>query len=132
LKVKDEGGSSINALLLIIVSVSIAVVAQLVLKLGVEGIGQVNLGNWESIRHFLLAAVSSPQVLLGLALYGLSAVIWLVVLARVNLSYAYPMVATSYVLMLILSRFLLKEDVSLTRWIGVAIICLGVLIMSRS
>jgi len=132
LKVKDEGGSSINALLLIIISVSIAVVGQLVLKLGADGIGQVNLGNWESVRHFLLALVSSPQVLLGLALYGLSAVIWLVVLSRVDLSYAYPMIAISYVLMLILSKLLLKEDVSLTRWIGVAIICLGVLITSRS
>ncbi|GFP33195.1 hypothetical protein HKBW3S42_01517 [Candidatus Hakubella thermalkaliphila] len=79
MKVKDEGGSSINALLLIIISVSIAVAGQLVLKLGADRIGQVNLGNWESIRHFLFALVSSPQVLLGLALYGLSAVIWLVV-----------------------------------------------------
>ena len=132
MKVKDEGGSSINALLLIIISVVIAVVGQLVLKVGAEGVGQVNLGKWESIRHFLLALISSPQVLLGLALFGLSAVIWLVVLSRVDLSYAYPMVAIGYVLTLILSRLLLNEDVSLTRWIGVAIICLGVLITSRS
>jgi drug/metabolite transporter (DMT)-like permease len=71
------------------------------------------------------------MVLTGLFLYFISAAIWLVILSTVDLSFAYPFIGLSYVLVLILSRFILKEEVNPIRWIGAFIITAGVVIISR-
>jgi uncharacterized membrane protein len=67
----------------------------------------------------------------GLFLYIISAAIWLVVLSAVDLSFAYPFLGFTYVLVLVFSKFILKEDVSLIRWIGTIIITIGVIVISR-
>jgi len=54
-----------------------------------------------------------------------------VVLSAVDLSFAYPFLGFTYVLVLVLSKFILKEDVSLIRWIGTIIITIGVIVISR-
>jgi undecaprenyl phosphate-alpha-L-ara4N flippase subunit ArnE len=48
------------------------------------------------------------------------------VLATLQLSLAYPMVSLGYVLVVLASRVLLKEPVSLARWAAVTLICAGV------
>ena len=58
----------------------------------------------------------------GLALFGLSALVWLVVLSRASLSFAYPFAALTYVLILLFDRFVLDEQVPALRWAGVAFI----------
>ena len=80
----------------------------------------------------LLAVATTPAVWLGLACYGLGAVLWLVVLSRLDLSYAYPLLAVSYILIPLLSHFLLGENVTSLRWLGIAVIFIGVLIVART
>jgi uncharacterized membrane protein len=50
----------------------------------------------------------------------------------VALSFAYPFVSMSYVLIILASRVLLGEPVSLLRWVGVLVICAGIIIVSRT
>ncbi len=76
--------------------------------------------------------IFSPWVFTGLSLAFISALFWLTVLARVDLSFAYPMVSLGYVLVVLLSFLIFKENVTLIRWIGVLVICLGVYLVSRS
>ena len=71
------------------------------------------------------------MVLTGLFLYLISAAIWLIVLSTVDLSFAYPFLGFTYVMVLVLSKFILKEDVNPIRWIGALIITAGVVIISR-
>jgi drug/metabolite transporter (DMT)-like permease len=71
-------------------------------------------------------------VLAGLALYGLGALAWIVVLSRLDLNVAYPFLALNFVLITIISRVVLSETVPELRWVGIAFICLGILLVARS
>jgi len=116
---------------LILLSISIAVAGQILLKLGMNRIGVVSLNGFGELGQLFSAIFKSPLVLFGLFLYMVSAVVWLVVLSSVDLSFAYPFIGSSYVFVLILSRFILKEDVNPIRWIGALVITAGVIILSR-
>src|SRR5688572_26464200 len=76
--------------------------------------------------------LSSPFVLVGLGLYVLGAVAWLTVLSRVPLSYAYPMLALSYAITPALAWIVLGEHFPASRFLGISVICLGVLLVARS
>ncbi len=115
----------------ILISISIAVAGQLVLKIGMDRIGALDLRGIASVVHLLTEVVKSPLVLLGLFLYVISAGLWLVVLSAVDLSFAYPFIGLTYVMVLVLSRLILKEDVNPIRWAGAAIITIGVIVLSR-
>jgi drug/metabolite transporter (DMT)-like permease len=69
---------------------------------------------------------------LGLVLYGLGALAWIAVLARMDLSIAYPFLALNFILVTISSQFLLGENVPGMRWVGVLIICSGIFLVARS
>jgi len=70
-------------------------------------------------------------VISGLMLYALGAIVWLGVLARWDVSKAYPMVGLGFGLTVAIG-FLLGEQVTLLRIIGVILICTGVFLISRS
>jgi multidrug transporter EmrE-like cation transporter len=72
------------------------------------------------------------QTWAGLILYGLSAVSWLWVLSRFQLSYAYPLLALSFPIVVAFSVILFSETVSLIRWVGVFVIFVGVSLLSRT
>lgn len=120
-----------SSILLILFSISIAVAGQILLKIGINRIGIVNFSNLDALKQLFFGVIKSPLVISGLFLYVISAAIWLVVLSAVDLSFAYPFIGLTYVMVLILSRFILKEDVNLIRWVGALIITIGVIVISR-
>jgi multidrug transporter EmrE-like cation transporter len=65
----------------------------------------------------------------GFGCYGISVLLYFKVLASLDLSLAYPSVALGYVLVIVMSRIIFRESVSLTRWGAVAIICAGVVLV---
>ena len=73
-----------------------------------------------------------PFVWGGLLLFGLSALVWLVVLSRASLSFAYPFAALTYVMILLFDHFVLEEQVPGLRWAGVAFIGTGIFLISRT
>lgn len=115
---------------LILLSVATGVAGQTVIKLGVER--PAAAANSAGVAGLLRTIVTSPLVLLGLFLYACGALAWIAVLRRMDLGYAYPFLALNFVLITLVSRFLLGEDVPLLRWAGIAIICLGILVVARS
>lgn len=112
---------------LIFFSIGLAAVGQLILKMGMNKIGQISL-NFSN----MLTTFTNPLVLAGLFCYGLSLITWLVVLSRENLSFVYPMVAFSYVVTTILARTVLGEEVPLFRWVGLGFIMTGIIFVARS
>jgi len=74
----------------------------------------------------------NPFVILGLGCYGLAFLVWLIVLAKAEVSFAYPMISLSYVFTAILAWQLLGEHVTVTRIAGILVTCLGVVIIARS
>jgi len=117
--------------LLILFSVAAAVGGQLSLKHGMLKIGYFQ-PNLQALPAFLIKALTSPFVLLGLAVYFIGALCWLIVLSRVELSWAHPLTAVTYILIVFLSWVIFKEDVGLVRILGVLAIALGVILVARS
>lgn len=114
-------------ILFILVSVLLAAVAQLTLKAGMDRVGETD-GTVALFR----GAATTPLVWLGLALFGLSALVWLMVLSKTSLSFAYPFASLTYVLIVVFDRFVLHTQVPLGRWIGVALIVSGILVVAST
>lgn len=121
-----------RSLALILVAVAFGVVGQLALKSGMTQVGRIGSQHTIFVAHTIVRVLTTPAVLIGLACYGLGAVAWLVVLSRLDLSFAYPFLALNFVLITLASRLVLGETVPPMRWLGVLIICLGVIVVARS
>jgi multidrug transporter EmrE-like cation transporter len=113
----------------LLISILLAVGGQLLMKKGMMLFGTfpVNQLLLKLIPMFL-----NPWVFSGLVCFGLSAVFWLVVLSRMELSLVYPMVSVAYVLVALASWLFFKENLSLVRWLGILVIIFGVYLISRS
>lgn len=119
---------------LILLSVLIAALAQLTLKHGMTQVtrhGALPLDLGAPVETFR-RVVTNVSVLGGLSLFVVSAAVWLVVLSKVSLSFAYPFVSLTYVLILLFDRLVLNDAVSMTRWGGVALIVGGIILISRT
>lgn len=121
-----------STVVLAIVSVFIATAGQLLLRAGMEQVGFIGGDRISRPATLALEVLKTPQVILGLAFFGLSAVSWMLVLSRVSLSFAYPFVGLTYVLTALFAKFILKEHVPALRWLGIAVIVVGILIVGRS
>jgi multidrug transporter EmrE-like cation transporter len=120
-----------SSLGLILLSVASGVAGQLALKVGVTRGGAAALEAAGPIST-LVTAFRSPLVWLGLALYGLGALAWILVLTRLDLSLAYPFLALNFVLIALGSRLFLGEAIPPLRWGGIVVICFGILLIARS
>lgn len=114
-----------KAIPLILLSIAIAMAGQVSLKFGMNDIGRLGL------MPLLIKMATSPIILMGLTLYAVSAVLWMIVLSRVDLSYAYPFLGLTFVGMLFLTKFVFHEDINLWRWAGTALIFVGVVVSAK-
>jgi drug/metabolite transporter (DMT)-like permease len=118
---------------LILLSVTFAAVAQLTLKHGMNGVNdRLAPARFGVDARSLRVLIATPAIYAGLFLFGLSALVWLVVLSRASLSFAYPFAALTYVLILLFDLFILDETVPPLRWAGVALIVAGIFLVSRT
>ena len=108
-------------LLLFLVAV-FAACGDVCLARGMKDFGAVNAANWSR----LLACFGNPWVLTGICLLILFTCSYLTALSWADLTYVLPATAISYVLMVLLGKFLLHENVTVSRWLGVALIAVGV------
>jgi len=114
--------------LLIFVNVLFTVIGHLMLKHGMSQVGRVN--SISMLPSIVARAVFNPFVVLGLLVFLMTSGLWLVVLSRVKLSLAYPMLSISYILAMFFSWLLFKEHIPWIRIAGAFIICIGVSLVS--
>lgn len=120
-----------SVLALILLSVFLTSASQLLLKIGVSApSAQQALRMNDNIPAVVWALAVNPMVLAGLACFALSAVFWIFVLSKIDVSMAYPCVALGVVLTVLAGHFLLGETISLTRAAGVGAIIAGVLLVA--
>jgi drug/metabolite transporter (DMT)-like permease len=115
---------------LILISVASGVAGQTAMKIGVEQPGSEGVDR--GFVGLITTIFTTPMVLLGLALYGIGALAWIVILRRMDLSHAYPFLALNFVLIALVSRFFLGETIPALRWLGIGVICMGILLVARS
>jgi len=75
----------------------------------------------------LMALATNPFLLAWILFAGVSAALWIYVLSRFELSLAFPVSTTlSYILILVLSWWLFGEQMTVMRWIGIGLMCVGI------
>lgn len=115
--------------LLLVISISLAVIGQLMMKQGMMMFGTFPV---KELITRLIPMFFQPFVFVGIMCFCLSSVFWLVILSRIDLSFAYPLVSVGYIVVALFSFFVFKENVSFIRWLGIITICAGVFLISRS
>ena len=116
---------------LIITGVLLNAIAQLALKASVRQMGEIKLsmaGAWPVTQQLML----EPALWLGLFCYGISVIIWILALSRVDVSIAYPMLSIGYIVNALFAWLLFGEALTLERLVGIGVIILGVYILARS
>lgn len=117
--------------LLILLVVTTNVLGQLAIKQAMLTQGEIRL-ELKILPAIALHLFTTPMVILGLFLYATGAFLWMVILSRVELSLAYPMVSLSYVLIAFLSWQLFQEPMTMHKLLGTIVICLGVILITRA
>ena len=113
-----------SVLILVSICVIIGVIAQLSMKRGMNTVGMVGLGDIFSQKVFSI--VTQKYVFIGIILYVLASLIWLVILSQAELSFVYPLISVGYVITAILSKLFFNESLTLFRFLGILLICGGV------
>lgn len=117
--------------LLILLTVCISVVAQTILKTGMNGIGKIESLAPSLIIPLGIKMATNPFVFIGLSLYVVGTFFWLVLLSRLDISFLYPFGALQYVFIYLISYFFLGEHITIGRIIGVVFIMIGIFVIGR-
>lgn len=123
---------TVHSLTLVTLSAVLTAAANLLMRHGLSiagGFDPSGLGVGETIRRL----VHNGPFVSGFVAYGVAAVIWFRVLSLVEVSTAYPiLVGATFVLVVSGAAVLFSESVGVMKIIGVALILVGILVVSRS
>lgn len=119
----------VGTFILGLVAIMLLSAGQTSLKFGLNTIGGISLS--EGIVG-LFKLFQTPWVIVGFACYGVSSILWLDVLSKLDFSVAFPMVGLTYVFTLLIGRFFFGETIGLERMLGVAFIVFGIFFVIRS
>jgi multidrug transporter EmrE-like cation transporter len=120
-----------NTLTIAIMSIALSVAAQFSLKLGMSSSAMKGIISQPFSPRVAFTVLSDKFVLTGFVLYGLGAVVWLGVLSKWDVSKAYPLVGLGFAFTVAIG-FMVGEQVTTTRVIGVMLICTGVYLVGQS
>ena len=121
----------IKTLVMILAMVVCANVGDLLLKRGMTQIGAVQI-SVAGLQHAFFATVMSPTIWLAIVFLTGFMLSYMTVLSWADYSYVMPAGAFGYAFLTLLAVIFLHESVSPRRWIGVALICLGVLLVGQT
>lgn len=116
---------------IILFGVLLNAAAQLALKQGMRQIGEFEFAIANALPIGWQVG-TNPFVALGLLCYVVSVGIWILVLSRVEVSLAYPMLSIGYVVNALAAWWLFGENLTPMRIAGIAVICFGVWLLSRT
>ncbi len=122
---------TLSVFALILAGVLLNAVAQLALKASVNDMGAIHM-SMGNIMPVTLRLASEPWLWVGLFCYGISVIIWILALSRVDVSIAYPMLSIGYVVNAFAAWALFGEMLSAGRVAGIGIIIIGVYVLARS
>ena len=115
---------------IIFVGVVLTAAGQLLFKAGANNLHAVVL-NWLNPIRSGLTVVLEPHICLGFTCFVVSAGVWLVALSRVPVSVAYPMLSIGYVINAIAAYYLFGEALSQMKIVGISVIMIGVMLVSK-
>ncbi|BDV42471.1 membrane protein [Geotalea uraniireducens] len=122
----------LKTLIIMILAVSAGTVGDILLAKGMKELGDISAMNLRGIMNVALQALTTPKLIIGTAMLAIFFFLWLAVLSWEDLSVALPMQALNYVLVAFLSQWFLGETVTPMRWTGTILVCVGVMLITKS
>jgi len=122
----------IKLLLILIVGLVFESTGVILLKKGMNAIGEMHGYNAAEIFRVMKAGATNPQILLGVFFEALFFACLLILMSKSEISFLWPLTALSFVFATFAAMIFLHESVSWVRWIGVALIMLGAAFISYS
>jgi multidrug transporter EmrE-like cation transporter len=116
---------------LILLGVLLNAAAQLLLKAGMTQIGHFEFSLANALPIGLKVACNLP-IITGLFFYVVSVGVWLLVLSRVQVSLAYPMLSIGYIVNAVAAYYLFGEPLTSLRVLGIFVIILGVYLVAQT
>ena len=107
-------------------SIFLGATGQFLFRLGMLHYGKVTA---TAIWRQLIQIVLTPAIFLGFVCFGVSSVLWLAVISRWQLSFAYPLVALGYIIAITYGSLFLREGLTVPKVIGSALILIGVSVL---
>jgi uncharacterized membrane protein len=102
------------------------------LKKGMAHVGEVKMTGAAEIFRVVKAGATSPQILAGVFFEALFFVCLLIMMARSDISFIWPLTGLSFVFSTFAAIWFLNENVSAIRWIGVMLIVAGSVVIGYS
>ncbi|MGC1371586.1 MAG: EamA family transporter [Candidatus Sulfotelmatobacter sp.] len=126
---KSAGSLHLKTYLFIFLMVVFGPLGNVLLGKGMKRIGAIHIANLVDAGHVLARILSSPTIWAGILSLLSFFLAYMLVLSWADYSYVQPASSVSYAMVALLAHFLLQEAISPVRWLGVLIICLGVLVV---
>jgi multidrug transporter EmrE-like cation transporter len=118
--------------ILILTGVGLNAAAQLLLKVATRPLAHFVNFNLEVLLASIAVLLKSLPFWAGMFCYGASVCVWLAALSKAPVSVAYPMLSLGYIVVAGISVLWLGETLSPAKILGIALICVGVVLVSRS
>ena len=105
-----------------------AVAGHLLIKFGLNALSKTAVAH-QDLAHRLLVYLFQPAVFLGLGIYGIGTLLWILAVSKREISYLFPLSAMNYVLVAIGGMALFGESIPAGRWLGILVVVVGVVLM---
>lgn len=123
----------LNSIIGLIIITSICdTLNQLFLKTSIDSLNNTSLGSIRKILVFIFKLISLPGVWIGFIFSVFSLCIWLFVLSKADLNFAFSVDSMHYIFIGLASQFILKEKLKAKRWLGIIFIVVGIVMISVS
>lgn len=122
----------LKTVIVMFLAVTAGTVGDILLAKGMKEMGDLSAMNLRGILDTAIRALTTPKLILGTSMLAVFFFLWLAVLSWEDLSVALPMQALNYVLVAFLSQYFLGEVVSPLRWAGTILVCVGVMMITKS
>jgi drug/metabolite transporter (DMT)-like permease len=121
-----------KTVIIMFMAVTAGTVGDILLAKGMKEMGDISAMNLRGILDTAFKALTTPKLIMGTAMLAIFFFLWLAVLSWEDLSVALPMQAINYVLVAFLSQYFLHETVTPLRWAGTILVCVGVMMITKS
>lgn len=119
-------------LFLIVLTSLCDTINQLFLKSAINSLNFSASANVFKIMQFVFKIILIPRVWIGFLFTLVSLCIWLFVLSKADLNFAFSVDSMHYIFIAVASRLILKEKVGSRRWVGTGLIVLGIILVTLS
>jgi len=119
-------------LLILLIGLVFESAGVVLLKKGMTQIGEVKTVTAGEVLRVIKAGATNTRILLGVFFEALFFVSLLVLMARSDISFLWPLTGLSFVFATLAAMLFLHEEVSMVRWSGVVLIMIGAALISYS